>query len=338
MMELLSIINQKKKQFKNTLFNEFANIGHTCYMIHLFFNLNPYIYNIKQANKVLQKSQPPMKLIADSGSTKTAWKLIGNQAKVKTIKTSGINPFFRSEDDIFDELEKLLLPETGQDISEIYFYGTGIINAEKGDIIKRALKRLYADAYIETHSDVLGAARALFGNQAGIACILGTGSNVCLYDGTGITGGVSPLGFILGDEGSGAVMGRKLLGDYFKEVMPQHLRDDFAKRYAPVREEVLNRVYRCEKPNQFLAQFTPFLSAHKNSAYCHEFVQRNFMEFFERNVCHIPKYSNYRIGFVGSVAHHFSQILNTTASYFGYEQIVIIQEPIEGLEIYYSEK
>jgi N-acetylglucosamine kinase-like BadF-type ATPase len=185
---------------------------------------------------------------------------------------------------------------------------------------------------------VLGAARALFGNNAGIACILGTGSNVCLYDGGKITGGVSPLGFILGDEGSGAVMGRKLLGDYFKEVMPQHLRDDFAKRYNLTREEVLNRVYRSEKPNQFLSQFTPFLSAHKNSAYCHEFVQRNFMEFFERNVCHIPKYTNYSIGFIGSVAFYFSQILKTTASYFGFDQIIIIQEPIEGLEKYYLEK
>jgi len=279
-----------------------------------------------------------MKLIADSGSTKTAWKLIGKLTEDKTIKTSGINPFFRSEEDIFEELESLLLPETGNEINEIYFYGTGIINAEKGDIIKRALNQLYPDAKIETYSDVLGAARALFGDKEGIACILGTGSNVCLYDGEKITDGVSPLGFILGDEGSGAVMGRKLLGDYFKEVMPKNLRDDFAKRYNLTREEALNRVYRSDKPNQFLAQFTPFLSAHKNSAYCHEFVQRNFMEFFERNVSHIPKYTNYPIGFIGSVAYHFSQILNTTAHYFGYEQTTIIKEPIDGLEKYYSMK
>lgn len=279
-----------------------------------------------------------MKLIADSGSTKTAWKLIGHQTEVKTIKTSGINPFFRSEEDIFIDLERHLLPETGNEITEIYFYGTGIINAEKGDIIRRALNRLYPDAHVETYSDVLGAARALFGNKAGIACILGTGSNVCLYDGEQITESVSPLGFILGDEGSGAVMGRKLLGDYFKEVMPKHLRDDFAKQYDLTREEVLTRVYRSEKPNQFLAQFMPFLSTHKNSAYCQEFVQQNFMEFFERNVCYIPKYTNYPIGFIGSVAYYFSQILNNTASYFGFEQTIIIQEPIEGLEKYYLEK
>jgi glucosamine kinase len=279
-----------------------------------------------------------MKLIADSGSTTTAWKLIENSGEVKNIQTSGINPFFRTEEDIFQELSQLLSPETGTDIQEIFFYGAGIINAEKGDIIRRALIRIYPEAVIETHSDVLAAARALFGNRPGIACILGTGSNVCLYDGEKITGGVSPLGFILGDEGSGAVMGRKLLGDYFKEVMPIRLREKFAGRFNLTREEVLNRVYRAEKPNQFLAQFVPFLSEHADSAYCHEFVQHNFMEFFERNVSKLPNYTKYSIGFVGSVAYFFSQILGNTASYFGFEAITILKEPIEGLERYHISK
>jgi len=277
-----------------------------------------------------------MKLIADSGSTNTAWKLIGNSGEVKNIQTSGINPFFRTEEDIFQELAQFLLPETGTGIQEIFFYGAGIINAEKGDIIRRALIRIYPEARIETYSDVLGAARALFGNRAGIACILGTGSNVCMYDGEKITGGVSPLGFILGDEGSGAVMGRKLLGDYFKEVMPIRLREEFAEQFNLTRDEALNRVYRSEKPNQFLAQFVPFLSEHADSAYCHEFVQQNFMEFFERNVSKLPDYTKYPIGFVGSVAYSFSQILNNTASYFGYEEITIIKEPIDGLEQYHK--
>ncbi len=277
-----------------------------------------------------------MKLIADSGSTKTAWRLIEAPGKTKDIKTFGLNPFFRTEDEIFQELENTLLPETGTNIQEIYFYGAGVVNEEKGNIVRRALNRIYPEAIIEAHSDVLGAARALFGNQAGIACILGTGSNICLYDGEKITGGVSPLGFILGDEGSGAVMGRKLLGDYFKEVMPPNLRVDFAKRYKLTWEEALNRVYRSEKPNQFLSQFTPFLSEHENSAYCQKFVQRNFMEFFERNVSHIPNYTNYPIGFIGSVAFYFSQILNNTASYFGFDKTTIIKDPIDGLGKYYN--
>jgi len=277
-----------------------------------------------------------MKLIADSGSTKTAWKFISPSGEVKNILTSGFNPFFRTEDEIFQESEKLLKPETGSNVQKIYFYGSGIVNEEKGDIIRRALLRIYPDAIVETHSDVLGAARALFGNQAGIACILGTGSNVCLYDGEKITGGVSPLGYILGDEGSGSVMGRKLLGDYFKDVMPQKLRDDFSQKYNLTREETLNRVYRSEKPNQFLAQFVPFLSEHANSAYCQEFVQQNFMEFFERNVVKLPGYNKLPIGFIGSVAFYFSQILNNTSSYFGFENISIMKDPIEGLEKYYT--
>lgn len=279
-----------------------------------------------------------MILIADSGSTKTAWKLISETGSAKDLKTTGINPFFRTEEDIFQELETHLLPDTGSEIKEIFFYGAGIINSEKGDIVRRALNRMYSNATIEVYSDVLGAARALFGNHSGIACILGTGSNVCLYDGEKISSGVSPLGFILGDEGSGAVMGRKLLGDYFKEVMPAYLRVAFSEQFKLSREEALNRVYRSEKPNQFLAQFTPFLSDHSNSAYCQEFVQHHFMEFFERNVVKLPDYRNYPIGFVGSVAYYFSQLLINTAGYFGFEHPIIIKNPIDGLAKYHTRK
>ncbi len=277
-----------------------------------------------------------MKLIADSGSSKTAWKLIQKSGETRNIRTSGINPFFRTEEDIFQELNEFLLPETGTTIQEIYFYGAGIVNAEKGDIVKKALLQIYPEASVETRSDMLGAARALFGNRAGIACILGTGSNVGLYDGEKIVAGISPLGFILGDEGSGAVMGRKLLGDYFKETMPARLRNEFSSRFNVTREEALDRVYREAKPNQFLARFVPFLSEHANSAYCQEFVQQNFMEFFERNVTKLPDYMNYPIGFVGSVAWYFSQVLNNVASYFGFDKTTIIKDPIEGLEKYHT--
>lgn len=277
-----------------------------------------------------------MKLIADSGSTKTSWKRIGNSGEIKNILTPGINPFFRTTEEIYQELNQLLLAETGTDIQEIYFYGAGIVNAEKGSIIGNALKRIYPESIIETHSDMLGAARSLFGDQPGIAGILGTGSNVCLYDGTKIVAGISPLGFILGDEGSGAVMGRKLLGDYFKEVMPAYLRMAFAEKYQLDRDEALTRVYRSEKPNQFLARFVPFLSDHAHSAYCQELVQQSFMEFFERNVVKLPEFRKYPIGFAGSVAWHFSQILINTANFYGFEHPEIVKSPIEGLGKYHQ--
>jgi len=291
---------------------------------------NLYIYSFKTKHEF-------MKLIADSGSTKTAWRLLSNDGTSREINTSGINPFFRAEEDIFQELVASLLPETGKNIQKIYFYGAGIINAEKGAIIQNALLRIYPEAEIKTSSDVLGAARALHGKKSGIACILGTGSNASLYDGKKIITGISPLGFILGDEGSGAVMGRKLLGDYFKEVMPPYLRVAFSEQFNLTRDEALSRVYRQEKPNQFLAQFTQFLSDHSHSAYCQEFVQQNFMEFFERNVIKLPDFRNYPIGFVGSVAWHFSQILINTANYYGFEYPVIVKDPIEGLEKYHLE-
>jgi len=277
------------------------------------------------------------KLIADSGSSKAAWKLTGSAGSAETILTSGMNPFFRSEEEIFRELETTLLPATGPAVDQIFFYGAGIVDAEKGEVLQRALLRAYPHAAVETHSDVLGAARALFGNQTGIACILGTGSNACLYNGREITDTVSPLGFILGDEGSGAVMGRKLLGDFFKQVMPLPLREKFAHRFAITREEALNRVYRGEKPNHFLAAFTPFLSENSHTAYCQELVNKSFSEFFERNVTKLPGYQNFPIGFVGSVAFFFSQILNETAAAFGFDQTTILKEPIEGLANYHTE-
>lgn len=279
-----------------------------------------------------------MILIADSGSTKTEWSLIHKDNVINTIKTSGINPFYQSPDEIVKCLQAELQPHLTASPDQIYFYGAGCANPEKIALVKEAISRVFVSHKIMVGSDLLGAARSLCQTTPGIACILGTGSNSCYYDGKEIVANVSPLGFILGDEGSGAVMGRKLLGDYFKEVMPLHLREEFAKRYNLTREEALNRVYRSEKPNQFLAQFIPFLSEHGNSVYCQEFVQRNFMEFFERNVSHIPNYTSYPIGFIGSVAYYFSQILNNTASYFGFDKTTIIKDPIDGLEKYYTAK
>lgn len=276
-----------------------------------------------------------MKLIADSGSTKTAWKLISNSGLVKSIYTSGINPFFRNEDDIFEELSLKLLPETGSDVSEIYFYGAGIINVEKGMIISNALSRIYKSAIVNTYSDVLASAHALFGHKSGIACILGTGSNACLYNGKEIVKGISPLGFILGDEGSGAVMGRKLIGDFLKEVMPEDLRIIFSNQFNISREEILNRVYRTEKPNKFLAQFTIFLFENIEKEYCADFVTQNFSEFFARNICKIDDFNSYNLGFCGSVAWYFQEILTKVAKNNGFDNLTIIKDPIDQLEKYY---
>jgi len=274
-------------------------------------------------------------LIADSGSTKCAWKLISRTGEMHAFYTSGINPFFRTTEEIYEELLSDLLPYTTSQVGKIFFYGSGIINEEKAGVILLALHKLYPEAKIELFSDVLAASRCLFAKSTGIACILGTGSNACLYDGKRSVAGISPLGFILGDEGSGAVLGKKLLGDFFKEVMPEMLRKKFENKYHLTKEEALQRVYKTEKPNHFLASFAPFLSEEISAGYCQKLVRDSLIEFFERNVTRIPDYTSYPIGFVGSIAFYFREIVSEVCADFHMNCISIQQEPMEGLVKYH---
>ncbi|HSM49096.1 MAG TPA: hypothetical protein VK872_14860, partial [Draconibacterium sp.] len=225
-----------------------------------------------------------MKLIADSGSTKTSWCLTGNSGLPEIFSTSGMNPFFRNTEDIASEIRMKLLPETGSDVNEIHFYGAGVINQEKGNVVKKALNILYPNAVIEVQSDLLAAARSTLGNETGIACILGTGSNSCFYNGEEIVKHVPPLGFILGDEGSGAVMGRKLIGDFLKGIMPERVAEIFKTSFQLTYADFLDSVYKKEKPNQFLAQFVPFLHENISEEYCTQLVEKSFEEFVLRNI------------------------------------------------------
>ena len=261
--------------------------------------------------------------------------MIFSSCKMTSLYTSGVNPFFRSTESIYEELEIELLPLTTERVDNIYFYGSGIINEEKADMVSLALHTLYPAAGIELFSDVVGASRSLFGDQAGIACILGTGSNACLYDGQKVVDGISPLGYILGDEGSGAVLGKKLLGDFFKEVMPDPLREKFARKYQLTRAEVLQRVYKTEKPNHYLASFAPFLSEEFPSDYAQQLVKSSLIEFFERNVTKIAGYKSFPIGFVGSIAFHFKEIVYEVCDNYQLNCKAIFQEPMEGLVNYH---
>ncbi len=278
-----------------------------------------------------------MILVADSGSTKTAWRLIDKSGIIAEVTTLGMNPFFRTTEDIVAELKVALFPVTGKGISHIWFYGAGVVNAEKGEIIKHALLHFCPGAAIETHSDLLGACRALLGKNSGIAGILGTGSNACYFDGATITNQIPPLGFILGDEGSGAVMGKHLLGDYFKEVMPAELRSIFENRFRLTKDEALNRVYREARPNHFLASLTPFLKENLAHKYCKSFVEQNFTAFIERNVAKLPGFNESYIGFVGSIAWHFSEILNDVLKKFGINNALFLKNPIDGLVNFHNQ-
>lgn len=275
-----------------------------------------------------------MILIADSGSTKTDWCLIDHGREVKRIRTKGINPFFQTEDEIAVEVKKCLFPELDKaEIEQIWFYGAGCI-PEKYVIIQQAIGRVLFSS-VQVGSDLLGAARALCQQEAGIACILGTGSNSCFYNGTEIAGNVSPLGFILGDEGSGAVLGRLFVGDCLKNQLPTEIKELFLDTYLLTPAMILEKVYRQPFPNRFLAGLTPFLSAHLEVPQIHALVLNSFKAFFTRNVKQYD-FSTYPVHFAGSVAWYFQPVLKQAAEAAGIRLATIVQTPLPGLITYHS--
>lgn len=279
-----------------------------------------------------------MILIADSGSTKTSWCLTDGIYFTEYCSTGGLNPFFRSTDNIVDEIQLKLLPKTGTNIDQIFFYGAGIINPEKGDIVKNALNKLYPKAKIEVQSDLLAAARSTLGNEKGIACILGTGSNSCLYNGIEIIEHVPPLGFILGDEGSGSVLGRKLVGDFLKGVMPKNISEEFQNRFQITYADFMEGVYKNEKPNQFLAQFVPFIHENISNEYCVHLVEDSFQEFINRNISMYSGFREQDLSFVGSVAYYFQTQLKNVLNKNQLRLKTVLKVPLNGLLKFHTEK
>ena len=278
-----------------------------------------------------------MKLIADAGSTKTDWIVTNNSLITKQIKTKGINPFYQTESDIIQLISTEIKSQIDEiEINEIYFYGAGC-TTEKQPIVANALKASFTNAKIEVDSDLLAAARALCGHSEGIACILGTGSNSCLYDGKNIIQNTSPLGFILGDEGSGAYLGKTLVSDFLKRQMPDNIADLFANKYRLTTKEAVENVYRQPLPNRYLAQFTPFLSENIAEPYCYNLVFDSFIAFFARNIVHYPDFRTLPIAFTGSVAYHFADVLEVAAYDFGLNFSHIAQAPIDGLAEFHKE-
>jgi N-acetylglucosamine kinase-like BadF-type ATPase len=287
-----------------------------------------------------------MLLIADSGSTKTDWCLCNQDTIILNIQTQGINPYHQTEEAIEEVLRDELLPQFEAQSSKleahvsqpkVIFYGSGCANATACNRIKEALFKVLGSEDVTVHSDLLGAARALCGHEEGIACVLGTGSNSCLYNGKEITANTPPLGYILGDEGSSAVLGRRLVGDCLKNQLPEAIRDEFLAEYQLTQEIILEKVYRQPLANRFLASLTPFLSKHREVPEVHKLLVESFTDFFVRNV------KQYRrpwlpIHFVGSIANAFPGELKEAAESLGMELGSILQSPMEGLIKYHSEE
>ena len=273
-----------------------------------------------------------MKLIADSGSTKTDWCVVDGGEVVFRTAGHGINPFQQNDAEVenivdnefrssFDGVER---------IAEIEFYGAG---CRDGMVprMERLLRKLFVDAVrVEVCSDVLGAARALFGDREGIACILGTGANSCLYDGRRITANVPPLGYILGDEGSGAVLGRQFINALFKGGLPAAMRDEFLSETGLTLADIINKVYREPLANRFLASTSVFIRNHLENKALRCLVVDNFKSFFKRNV-NLYGCRDLPVGAVGSIAFYYKSELLEAAEAEGYKVGKVIKSPMEGL-------
>jgi glucosamine kinase len=275
-----------------------------------------------------------MILIADSGTTKTEWSMITDLETSETIITSGINPFFQETDNISAILRREF--KGAKKFEAIYFYGTGCINQEKQDVVRNALQQVFETNHIFVGSDLLAAAHSLCQQQKGFACILGTGSNSCYYNGSEIVSNVSPLGFILGDEGSGAVMGKKLIGDVLKKQLPTALISKFFETYPITNAEILENVYKKPFPSRYLAGFTKFLSDNMQYLEIENIVIGSFREFIIRNLLQYPDVHQSPIHFTGSIAWYFNVQLRKVVEEQGLILGEIVRAPMSGLIKYHN--
>lgn len=277
-----------------------------------------------------------MILLADGGSTKVDWCLVEHGNVVKQIFTKGANPFFRTREDISEELNATLRPAmSGYEIDAVHFFGAGCAFPEKNEIVRSAIADNLNVSQIEVGSDLLAAARGLCGHNDGIACIIGTGSNSCFYNGREIAANVSSLGYILGDEGSGAVLGRLFIGACLKNQLTPGLKEKFLEQYNLTQAEILDSVYKQPLANRFLASFSPFLIHNIEDETIFKLVYEAFKDFFVKNIMQYD-YKNHKVHFAGSIAYYYREILRQVGEDLGMEVGDIVQSPMDGLIEYYS--
>ncbi len=272
-----------------------------------------------------------IKLIADSGSTKTEWCLVNGKSS-KTLFTQGLSPYFLSAEQIeyiiTEELTvklKKVLPD------EVFFYGTGCSNAENVKLVKKAVQKVFTQAEVHVDHDLMGAAKALCGNEKGIACILGTGSNSCYYNGKKIVKNSPGLGYVLGDEGSGAYMGKKVIQYFLYKTFDEDLIDRFNAKYNTNSDEILSAVYKKPLPNRYLASFVEFLVENRGHYMIENIIEDSFNDFFFN---HVYKYSQswtMPINFTGSVAFGFKDVLKDMCSSYELTLGKVIKKPMDGL-------
>jgi len=280
-----------------------------------------------------------MIIVADSGSTKCDW-IIADGTKSVVAKTMGFNPFFHSTELINSEIsENEEIAEYAKKIQAVYFYGAGCSSPERNQVVLNALKPIFTNAVeIVVDHDLTAAALATGGREPGIACILGTGSNSCYFDGKKVYDVVPALGYVLGDEGSGAYFGKILLREYLYNRLPTDIQEAFGNEHALSKENIFKAVYRDDNPNVYLASFMRFVSQRKDHPYLRDMMYKGLASFASAHITCFPEYKDVPVNFVGSIAHYFEDILKEVARNFRFQLGDIQKKPIHELVKYHLEK
>jgi len=277
-----------------------------------------------------------MILIADGGSTKTNWCFLKEKGERLFVDTEGYNPYFVNSDYIKKSLHLGFDDQINkEDVSEVYFYGSGCFSETAG-IVGGAIEQVFKHAKVSIELDLLAAARALLGSSPGFAAILGTGTNTCLYDGEKIIKNIDSLGFILGDEGSGTAMGKRLLGDYIRGYMSTEVEALFWKEFELTKEQIFQQVYSNSLANRFCSSFARFIHQHIYIPYIADLVESCFKLFFENLVSGYTSYREYAFNCIGSIGDVFADQIKKVAADFGMQTGVIIKSPLDGLIAYHS--
>lgn len=273
-----------------------------------------------------------MILVADSGSSRSDWTLALPDSKPLSFTTKGLNPFFVNERDIERVLQNVpeIIPYADE-VSEVYFFGSGCSNPDRREIVSNALSRLFVHAFIDVEIDLVGSAFATCGTRKGYIGTIGTGSDFTFFDGEYILPSRQGIGYVLGDEGSGVWLGKQLITDYLYERMPSELSLLFSESFRITKEIVIKNVYHKPMPNTYLASFAPFISENIEHPYMQELLSRGFGEYIQTNILPYPDYMEYVTHFVGSIAFHFQAQLRASCERYGVQVGMILKSPIERL-------
>lgn len=280
-----------------------------------------------------------MILVADSGSSSSDWMLNVPDSKPLFFKTKGLNPFFVNE----KEIQKVMTDVTEiipyiDEIKEVYFFGAGSITPDRREIVSNALTALFPKAFISVESDLLGAGYATCGTIPGLIATLGTGSDISFYDGNDLQPSIHGIGYVLGDEGSGAWFGKRLITSFLYGKMPKDLERKFSEKYSLTKDAVIKNVYQKDRPNSYLASFAMFMEENRNNPFIDKLLTDGFDEFVRTNIMTFPKYWEYKCNFVGHIAYTFDLNLQAVCKLHGVQVGKILRSPIEELFYYVVER